>query len=1164
MAEPDERPPLAASAPPFELERELGHGAVGEVWLARLTAPAWGLAAGEPLAVKLLRPGADHERGRAALERELSVARAVEHPALARVHQAGLCARGPYLALELVPGATLRERLAQGGPLPEDALRAIGADLAGALAALHAAGWIHGDVKPENVRLRADGRAVLLDLGLALRRDEDPRAARSGTLPYLAPEQTQGGRATPASDVFALGILLHECSTGRHPFPPGDGADAERWLASIRRGGEVLPSRIRPELSPLFDAVVREALATTPAARPAAAVVGEVLARGEASEWWHAIAARDEGRARTPDLRGVTPFAGRSRELAELDEAWAEARRGHGRLIWLEGPFGMGKARLVDTFVRRARSRPGAPLVLRERSTVQEEERGEHPVRVLLRQFLGLARHEVPGPSALARLRELLPHDVAASLAAALGAVPDAPSVRPIAESTALARWLLALGRERPLVVSLEGVDSAGATTLDVLARVAEDLARTSLLLIVSVRGGELPASADGGRAARLAGLAGRANLRLALGPLSEDEVLGWVLQLFGSNTPRRRLARVLHERSGGSPASLSEVLAGLRSRAQVRTTATGRLELSIPPEEIHVPASLRRSILERIEELDPRERAWLERCAVLSSHLERPFLARVYPDASPAELDGVLAALRESGWLVPYGSRFRFARATVRDAVYESIPPARRDALHAEAARALGEIAAERSSASLSFHRAQHLRAGGRQAEVLAEIQPLLDDPRVVAAAGQALTLARYGLEALDVLPESDERARLRLRLLELAADSADRLGARDDQRRFLDQLSRLALDPDRDPGAVARVYLLHGQYATSVGQYGLSRGWLGTAADLFARAGQSDAQGLALLRLAYVQGHLGQLAEAERLAQASLDLAADDLGRARALTALATVSLVRDEYELTLRWIDRALQHLRAARDASSAMTDFADTYLLQSRTYRLVGRPRRAFAALERARRHAAHVGDRRLEVEAGARLGRLLLDANQPAEAELELREARITAREIEYRRGEALASLFLGTLLAEGDDPEAPSVLERTTGVAHELGLGRVEALARALRARIALQRGLQDEAERLSRAAFELFEPLGGELSDRIVIAATRSLVLLRGGRREEADALAGELERRVRRVNERIQAPILRQRHRRAAFRLLAASLTSEGPVYPRMALRLRPPPAR
>ena len=1163
MAEPDERSTLAASLP-FELERELGHGAGGEVWLARLREPAFGLATGERLAVKIPRPGAGGAAARAALEREARVARAVEHGALVRVHAAGTCERGPYLAMELVPGATLREHLASQGPLPEGALRAIGADLAGALAALHAAGWTHGDVKPENVRLRADGRAVLLDLGLALHRDEDARAVRSGTLPYLAPEQTQGARATSASDVFALGIVLHECSTGRHPFPPGDGADAERWLASIRRGGEVLPSRVRPELSPLFDAVVREALATAAGQRPAAAAIGEALAVGEASEWWHAIATRDEGRARTPDLPGATPFAGRQRELSELDQAWAEARAGRGRVVWLAGPYGMGKARLVDTFVRRARSRPGAPMVLRERSTAQEEERGEHPVRVLLRQFLGLARHEVPGPRALARLAELLPRDVAAGLATALGAAVDPPEGRTIAESTALARWLVALGRERPLVVSLEGIDSAGATTLEVLARVAEDLSRTSLLLILSVRGDDLPPGADGGRAARLAGLAGRANLRLVLGPLGEDEILSWVLALFGGNTPRRRLARVLHERSGGSPAVLSEMLANLRARAQVRTGARGRLELTIPPEEIKVPASLRRSILERLEELDAQQRAWLERCAVLSSHLERPFLARVYPDASPAELDSVLAALRESGWLVPFGPRFRFARATVRDAVYESIPPERRAALHAEAAHALGEIAAERSSASLSFHRAQHLRAGGRQAEVLAEIQPLLDDPRVVASAGQALTLARYGLEALDVLPASDEHAHLRLRLLELAADSADRLGARDDQRRFLDQLSRLPLDPDRDPAEVARVYLLHGQYAGSVGQYGLSRGWLGTAADLFARAGQTEQQGLAWLRLAYVQGHLGHLPEAERLAQASLDLADDDLGRARALTALATVSLVRDEYELTLRWIDRALQHLRACSDASSALADLADTYLLQSRTYRLVGRPRRAFAALERSRRHAARVGDRRLEVEAGARLGRLLLDANQPAEAELELREARITAREIEYRRGEALASLFLGTLLAEGDDPEAAAVLERTTGVAHELGLGRVEALARALRARIALQRGLQDQAEVLSRTAFELFEPLGGELSDRIVIAATRSLVLLRNGSREEAHALAGELERRVRRVNERIREPILRQRHRRAAFRLLKASLTSEGPVYPRMALRLRPPPAR
>lgn len=1134
----------------LELQRELGRGVTGIVHLARLREPLGELTAGSPIAVKVLDAEAARDpRARDAFRREEEAGRSVDHPGLVRALGVGELNSEPALLLRYAEGQSLRDFLEQEGPASEESLRAFGAVLAGALSALHGAGWAHGDVKPENVRIGES--AVLLDLGFARRLDGDLDAPRSGSLPYLAPERTSGGPASKESDVFALGVILHELATGQHPFAPLASRDPELWLGAMREGGEVQPSRVHPRLSPLFDALVADMLASDPSDRPSASEVEEALSGGESSTWWSER--RAASRLSPRPAAGSMPFVGRDQELQSLEEALEQAGRGQGGLIWLEAPDGMGKGRLVDVFLRRARLGGGEPLVLRERCTPQEQERSEQPVRVLLRQYLQLARREPAGPRARALLEAILSPRLAESLTRSLDATAGTPEV---AETTALASWLLALGQSRLTIIYIEGIDHADDPTLEILSRVAEGLEGTRLLLVLSAEGSTTRGRR---RTRRRMSLAGRATCRMALSPLTEADVLQVVLQLFGEDNPRRRLARVLLERSGGSPDALCDQLASMQTRGQLWLRPDGRMDLRVSPEEIQVPESLRRATHERLGELPERDRTWLERLSVMGGAAEPRIISEAWDETTTGELDQALARLRTTGWLVPFGGQNRFARPSLRDAVYDSIPQERRSRMHHEAAAALAIAVERRPSQTLSFQRAQQLRAVGQHHEVLETVSSLLDDPRTRSIPARARTLARWGLEAVESLGRDGDPVdpRAVLHLLELATDAADRLGARNDQRRLLDQLSNLSFDPDDDPAEVARVYLLHGKYAMTIGQYGLSRGWLETAASLFERAGEPEREAVARLRLATLQGHLGALAEAETLARTTLRLSSMSLVRGRACGILAAVALLRDEFELTLRLVDRALHHLRQVPEDATAHGDLAEVYLLQARTYRVVGRPRRASTALERARRHASRSGDRRIEVDAGARQGRLLVDMRKESDAELELREARVTALEIEYPRGEALASLFLGTLLAENDDPEAPRILERTTGLAEEIGAGRVEALGLAIRARVALQEGDLETAEELSMRAHQLFSRLGGELADRVVVVATRALVLEGIGRSSESESLMASLERRVRRVNEAIRAPILRQRHRRATGSLLRAARTTDGPVNPRLGLR-------
>jgi tetratricopeptide (TPR) repeat protein len=485
---------------------------------------------------------------------------------------------------------------------------------------------------------------------------------------------------------------------------------------------------------------------------------------------------------------------------------------------------------------------------------------------------------------------------------------------------------------------------------------------------------------------------------------------------------------------------------------------------------------------------------------------------------------------------------------------VYRSTPKEERRALHAEAARALAPRRGTPMKVPDAYQRAFHLHAAGDHAGLLRVLWPLIESLARRGQPHRVYALARWGLEALDAVPPTKRRNRLRLSFLEAAADAADRLGRRAMQRRWLDQLSDAKLSPESDPETLARVYLLHGRYAVSTGQYGLARGMLRNAVLLAEDLG-GELLSEALRRLSAVQAHQGELDEARDLARRARESAAHDPQRAVAWLATGVIELLDDELEPALRAADRALSLLRGVKEWSLPGIAAA-AHMLRGRTYRVAGRPRRALASMNRAVRMAQRSGERRLEGEATARLGGLLLDVNRVDEAEERLRDARTLAGEIEDRRGQALAGLWLGILMWEQEDPAAERQIESTVRLAREIGLGRVEALAVAIRARVRRDAGHLEAALRDADRARELVEVRGAELADRIVILGTRALVLKDAGRPKEARQIVTDLRRRLRRVNARISSEVTRRRHRVASTRLLEAVLSPEGVVYPRVRL--------
>jgi hypothetical protein len=254
----------------YELVEELGEGGMATVYRARDTELR------RDVAVKVLF---SHLAKRAEIvrrfDREARAAAGLEHTNILRVYDVGGGAAPggdpPYIVMELVRGASLKEAIDQHGPMLAELCACAGALLADALAVAHAAGVIHRDVKPANVMVAAGGRLLLADFGVARVEDDDSLVTRTGALlgtpAFMSPEQATGSPVDPRSDVYSLGATLYQLATGVLPHS----GPAAKVVAAIANGELVAPVRRRPAIGAELSRLVERMMATDAARRPATA-----------------------------------------------------------------------------------------------------------------------------------------------------------------------------------------------------------------------------------------------------------------------------------------------------------------------------------------------------------------------------------------------------------------------------------------------------------------------------------------------------------------------------------------------------------------------------------------------------------------------------------------------------------------------------------------------------------------------------------------------------------------------------------------------------------------------------------------------------------------------------------------------------------------------------
>jgi predicted ATPase/serine/threonine protein kinase len=350
MSLPGDSGKLAAAGSwlgPYQIEDSLGAGGMGQVYRARDTRLS------RPVAIKVLTSGAADR-----FVQEARSASALNHPNIVTIYDVGDARGVSYIVMELIEGQTLRQAMA-GGPLPIPKLLAIAVQIADALAAAHAKGITHRDLKPANIMISAEGRAKILDFGLAkrdLQSGGNPSATAVenpltqpgtilGTFGYMSPEQARGESSDFRSDQFSFGAVMYEMATGRRAFAGSSEVDA---LAAVIRDQPEPIGRINPQVPAPLQWVVERCLAKN--ARERYTFTQDLL--NELSAILGSVSQPTATLTATPHNLPAqrTALVGRDQEL---EGARQLVQQPQVRLVTLTGPGGIGKTRLAVELGRK-------------------------------------------------------------------------------------------------------------------------------------------------------------------------------------------------------------------------------------------------------------------------------------------------------------------------------------------------------------------------------------------------------------------------------------------------------------------------------------------------------------------------------------------------------------------------------------------------------------------------------------------------------------------------------------------------------------------------------------------------------------------------------------------------------------------------------------------
>jgi len=880
----------------YRIESELGSGGMGKVYLADAVSRG-AVPAGTRVALKVVHPHLLSEPGFfKRFLREAEIGKAVSHPNVVRCYDCDqLVVDGTthaFLVMEYVEGQTLRGLLDELETVPEELCRHIGREVSKGLEAIHEVGVIHRDLKPENVLITPEHEVKVMDLGVARLADEAIRLSMSGafvgSVLYAAPEQFQGKEPDGRADLFALGVILYELSSGVHPHPGDD------FASVLSKVVEEPPRRLgerNPQLSAFFEEVVHALLEKDREERFASgSKLLEVLEQGERSTWWGSRAKALRAETKRP-LRRIripreTAVYGREDELAKLQALYEKAKSGDGRVVLIEGEAGIGKTRLVDELVGRLQqsgedlnflfgSYPpgGAATASGAWSTAYREQFGAEGAAPWLRAIPAL----VPAFDALLR-GEPPP--------AGVDILTKASLQQAFIQSSA------SLARERTTVVLIEDLHFSPTEGRALFAALAPAVPESRILLVGTTRPGltgDWLSSLDRHENAH----------RLELDRLGPKDLARLLEDAFRSERLATELGYRIALKSDGNPFFVFEIIRGLREGGLLSRDVDGSWTSTREIRDILIPSSVAELIQSRIAGLSAEEQELLDVAACCGFEFDPEVVAEVVCIA-PIQALRSLGRMEKTRRLVrAAGEAFIFDHHQVQETLYAGLSDPLKRRYHA----AIGKAMEQQKSASeaepegaVAATLCDHFLRGGLGDRARIHLEPAVEHLQKGFQFDQTADLLRRALVAPGVL-EGAARVDALLRL----DSSLYSLGRIEEKWEVLAEAREVA-DLLGDPARQARARVAEGDQHETLEQHSEAGAAYEEAAGLAEAAGALVVQASALRALGHIRVTQARPREALQLLDRALSVAREGGNRAvearvRGNTGLVLVALGRLE---------------------------------------------------------------------------------------------------------------------------------------------------------------------------------------------------------------------------------------------------------------------------
>ncbi|MNX04747.1 Serine/threonine-protein kinase PrkC [compost metagenome] len=1030
----------------YDVIRLLGEGGMGSVYLAQ------DRTADRQVALKVARDPLSPERFEH-LKHEFWLMTRLHHPNLVEAYDYGRLDDGsPYLTMEVVEGKALDETL----PLSPEQVRDVAIQTARALGYIHAQGFVHCDVKPENLRVMPDGRVKLMDFGLMERTGRIGGPIR-GSLSYMAPEVAKGATVDARSDLYSLGIMLYQLASGALPFQAESPAAMLR--AHLSQAVPPLDATLPEDLRDLLP----QLLAKDPASRPSNAA--ELL-----------LALGEEG-AQGPAYLFSPPLVGRAETLSRFDSG--ELANGTWTLV---APAGMGKSRLIKEFRFQAQlgDRPfllaacppqtGAPYA---------------PIAELLRQLLPLASQHAPEILDAARmsLARLLP-ELARPEDAAFEMEPQQEKRRLHAAISDLIR---AVAEAKGLLLAVEDIDTLDSSSREVLEQLSRLAAEGGLTLLTT-------------RTSEGTGL--EAETILWLEPLSQADVRALIEGMIGHAQVPESFVGAAFEAAGGNPQSLSNLLQHLVDTGVIRAER-GRWVLPSELPEGALPSDWHDLLRQNLAALSPEAHRIAEAIAMLGRPTSLALLERVPGIPHEETLYQAIDELVQAG-LLQGQTEVDFTQRALVALVLEDLSPESTRAWHTRLTDAL-EAAFAEDSGNLDL-----LNQLGTHA--LRSEQPERAIPYCLDAGLRNYAL--YANEAACAFLEGGlaltppEPSALRFDLLSALGDAKRMLGDSAAASAAYQEAVAMAETLGKS-SELANILVSLGKSLQSQGKYEEAQASLSRSMEVAEASGNHKARIRALMTLGRIYYFTGKASETTPLLEEAASLSREHgemltLSESLAFLGFLFSSSGKGQTEKGLTLLKEAL----AIKESFNDLLGLNEANMMLGNAYLSLGRYTEAYQAFEETRRLNTLIDQRDELVFSQLNLAATALELGEFRDAEAIAKQALTGSRELGSRMAEGMALAMEGMAAMHlGRLGEALTRVDEGLQIALDTRNRYLEMTLNVYRAELLMTLGATEEALALARKTLKDAEETGHSdiaSTARPILAA----LLLRSDEREEVRSL--------------------------------------------------------